>query len=277
MDKRVWKDLFFILVGSFCFALGINMFVIPINLGEGGVTGLSIIFYYLFHISPSISTLVLNAILLVIGYKFLDAKTTYYTIVAVVANSFFLHVTAGWAVPLHEQLIGVVFAGVIMGFGIGLVLRVGGTTAGSVILARIANKYLDWNVSYALLFFDLIVVVFTYFVIGAEKLMFTVAMLYIGTKVMDYVIEGINTKKAVTIISESKDEIATEINTTLERGVTILNGRGNYTKESKEILYAVINKQELLRLKKIIRRIDPQAFVIVHDVRDVFGKGFMDI
>lgn len=277
MDKRVWKDLFFILVGSFCFALGINMFVIPISLGEGGVTGLSIIFYYLFHISPSISTLVLNAILLVIGYKFLDAKTTYYTIVAVVANSFFLHITAGWAVPLHEQLIGVVFAGVIMGFGIGLVLRVGGTTAGSVILARIANKYLDWNVSYALLFFDLIVVVFTYFVIGAEKLMFTIAMLYIGTKVMDYVIEGINTKKAVTIISESKDEIATEINMTLERGVTILNGRGNYTKESREILYAVINKQELLRLKKIIRRIDPQAFVIVHDVRDVFGKGFMDI
>lgn len=273
----MWKDLFFILVGSFCFALGINMFVIPISLGEGGVTGLSIIFYYLFHISPSISTLVLNAILLVIGYKFLDAKTTYYTIVAVVANSFFLHITAGWAVPLHEQLIGVVFAGVIMGFGIGLVLRVGGTTAGSVILARIANKYLDWNVSYALLFFDLIVVVFTYFVIGAEKLMFTIAMLYIGTKVMDYVIEGINTKKAVTIISESKDEIATEINMTLERGVTILNGRGNYTKESREILYAVINKQELLRLKKIIRRIDPQAFVIVHDVRDVFGKGFMDI
>ncbi|WP_416829388.1 YitT family protein [Ectobacillus polymachus] len=269
--------MLFIFAGSFCFALGLNMFVIPIHLGEGGVTGLSIILYYLFHIAPSVSNLVLNSILLVIGYKFLDAKTTVYTIVAVIANSFFLHMTAGWTIPLQEPLIGVVFAGVINGFGLGLIIRVGGTTAGSVILARIANKFWDWNVSYALLFFDLIVVFGTYFIIGAEKMMCTIAMLYIATKIMDFVIEGINTKKAVTIISSNKDEIATEINYTLARGVTILNGRGNYTQESKEILYAVINKQELVRLKKIIRRIDPNAFVIVHDVRDVFGKGFMDL
>ncbi|MTT33197.1 DUF2179 domain-containing protein [Terrilactibacillus sp. BCM23-1] len=270
-------NILFILAGSFLFAIGINTFVIPLNLGEGGVTGLSIILFYLFHLSPSISTFVLNGVLLIIGYKFLDKKTCIYTIIAVVFNSIFLHITAGWVIHLHEHLIGVAFGGVISGLGIGMVLKAGGTTAGSAILARIANKYLDWNLSYALLFFDLIVVFCSFFIIGAEKVMLTIAMLYIGTKVIDFVVEGLNTKKAVTIISDNKDEIAREINQTLDRGVTILNGRGNYTQASREVIYAVINKQELIKLKKIIRKIDHNAFVIIHDVRDVFGKGFLDI
>ncbi|WP_141430519.1 YitT family protein [Bacillus sp. 03113] len=274
---KLIKDLFFLLTGSFLFAIGINMFVIPLGLGEGGVTGLSLIFYYLFEISPAISNIVLNGLLLIVGYKFLDKKTMIYTIIAVASNSIFLHLTEGWSVELNESIIGVIFSGAIIGAGIGLVVRVGGTTAGSTILARIAQKYLDWNISYSLLFIDLVVVAFTYFIIGAEKLLFTILMLYIGTKVMDFVIEGLNTKKAVTIISSNKNDIANEINHRLDRGVTILNGKGNYSQESKEILYVVINKQELLRLKKMIKKIDPTAFVIIHDVRDVFGKGFLDI
>lgn len=275
--KKCVKDIAMILVGSFLFAAAVNMFVIPLEFGEGGVTGLSIIFYYMFEIAPWLTNLVLNAILLLVGYKYLDKKTTIYTVVAVASNSLFLHLTTTWVVNVHELIIGSIFAGIIIGIGIGLVLRAGGTTAGSAILGRIANKYLDWNVSYAILFFDLIVVFASYFIIGAEKLMFTIVMLYVATKVMDFVIEGLNTKKAVTIISSFKDDIAEEINHTLDRGVTILNGRGHYSKESKEILYAVIQKQELMRLKKIIKKIDRDAFVVVHDVRDVFGEGFVNI
>ncbi len=275
--KKCVKDIVMILIGSFLFAVAVNMFVIPLEFGEGGVTGLSIIFYYLFEVAPWLTNLVLNAILLLVGYKYLDKKTTIYTVVAVASNSLFLHLTTTWVVNIHELIIGAIFAGIIIGVGIGLVLRAGGTTAGSAILGRMANKYLDWNVSYAILFFDLIVVFASYFIIGAEKLMLTIVMLYVATKVMDFVIEGLNTKKAVTIISSCKDDIAEEINHTLDRGVTILNGRGHYSKESKEILYAVIQKQELMRLKKIIKKIDRNAFVVVHDVRDVFGEGFMHI
>ncbi|RYM06630.1 YitT family protein [Sporolactobacillus sp. THM7-7] len=277
MLKRKSIDLLFILVGSFLFAISINALIIPLGLGEGGVTGLSIIFYYLFHLSPSISTFVLNGILLMIGYKFLDRKTIIYTIIAVTTNSLFLHMTSGWVLHLHESWIGVVFGGVLSGLGVGMILHVGGTTAGSVILGRIANKYLDWSVSYATLFFDILVVFASFFLIGAEKVMLTIAMLYVGAKVMDFVVEGWNTRKAVTIISSMKAEIASEINDKLERGVTLLHGQGNYSKESKDILYVVINKQELLKLKKIIKRHDPKAFVIIHDVRAVFGKGFLNI
>ncbi|MBE5098118.1 MULTISPECIES: YitT family protein [Priestia] len=274
MSKTV-KDVIFLLIGSFVFSLAVNMFVIPIGLGEGGVTGISIILYYTTHLSTGVTNFILNGILLIVGYKFLEKKTIGYTMITIIATSIFLHVTEGWGLHLHEELIGMVFAGVLLGVGIGMILRVGGTTAGSAIIARILNNFLNWKVSHALLIVDLLVVLASYFIIGIEKLLFTIVMLYITTKVIDFVIEGFDAKKAVTVISSNKNEVADQINEQLDRGVTILNGRGNYTKESKEILYVVINKQELIKLKKLIKKIDDEAFVIVHDVRDVIGKGFL--
>lgn len=274
MSKTV-KDVIFLLIGSFVFSLAVNMFVIPIGLGEGGVTGISIILYYTTHLSTGVTNFILNGILLIVGYKFLEKKTIVYTMITIIATSIFLHVTEGWGLHLHEELIGMVFAGVLLGVGIGMILRVGGTTAGSAIIARILDKFLNWKVSRALLIVDLLVVLASYFIIGIEKLLFTIVMLYITTKVIDFVIEGFDAKKAVTVISSNKNEVADQINEQLDRGVTILNGRGNYTKESKEILYVVINKQELIKLKKLIKKIDDEAFVIVHDVRDVIGKGFL--
>ncbi|ASR49082.1 hypothetical protein B4V02_21480 [Paenibacillus kribbensis] len=276
MKKRL-ADIAFIIVGAFFFALAVNLYVIPNEFGEGGVVGVTIILYYLFHWSPSVVNLVINGLLLIIGYKFLDARTTLYTVIAVAFNSLFLHLTADWRIDSHEPTINAVFAGVLVGIGIGLIVRVGGTTAGTVILARIANKYLDWNISYALLFFDLIVAFSSYFIIGPEKLMLTIVILYVGTKVMDFMIEGLNPKKAVMIISEHQDKIAEMVVTQMDRGVTVLSGHGYYTKNPKEVLYIVISKQEVSALKKIVKAVDTAAFITIHDVRDVFGEGFLDI
>ncbi|QNR68177.1 YitT family protein [Paenibacillus peoriae] len=276
MKKNI-ADIAFIILGAFFFALAVNLFVIPNEFGEGGVTGVTIILYYLFQWSPSIVNLVINGLLLIVGYKFLDKRTTLYTIIAVAFNSLFLHLTVNWRIDSHEPTINAVFAGVLVGVGIGLIVRVGGTTAGTVILARIANKYLDWNISYGLLFFDLIVAFSSYFIIGPEKLMLTIVILYVGTKVMDFMIEGLNPKKAVMIISEHQDKIAEMVITKMDRGVTVLSGHGYYTKNPKEVLYIVISKQEVSALKKIVKAIDTAAFITIHDVRDVFGEGFLDI
>ncbi|MMZ52383.1 hypothetical protein D1872_141480 [compost metagenome] len=275
--KKSIADIVFIILGAFFFALAVNLFVIPNEFGEGGVTGVTIILYYLFQWSPSIVNLVINGLLLIVGYKFLDKRTTLYTIIAVAFNSLFLHLTVNWRIDSHEPTINAVFAGVLVGVGIGLIVRVGGTTAGTVILARIANKYLDWNISYGLLFFDLIVAFSSYFIIGPEKLMLTIVILYVGTKVMDFMIEGLNPKKAVMIISEHQDKIAEMVITKMDRGVTVLSGHGYYTKNPKEVLYIVISKQEVSALKKIVKAIDTAAFITIHDVRDVFGEGFLDI
>lgn len=107
--------------------------------------------------------------------------------------------------------------------------------------------------------------------------MLTIIMLYVGTKVMEFVIEGVNPKKAVTIISNYPAEIADQVNEQLNRGVTVLSGHGYYTKENKEILYIIINKQEVVKLKKIVKQTDEDAFITIHDVRDVFGEGFIHL
>lgn len=276
MKKRI-IDIIFLIIGSLIFALSINLFVIPNELGEGGVTGLTIIFYYMFEWSPGLVNLILNSFLLVVGYRFLGKTTTVYTIITILFFSLFLHLTESWNVDSNEIIINAIFGGVFAGVGIGLIIRVGGTTAGTAILASITNKYLGWSISYGLLFFDLIVVMGSYFIIGVEKVMLTVLMLYIGTKVMEFIIEGLNPKKAATIITKNPDEIAEQVNLSIGRGVTVFSGHGYYTKDTKEILYIVISKQEVIKLKKIVKATDKDAFVAIHDVRDVFGEGFMDI
>ncbi len=276
MKKRL-VDFVMLAVGALMFALSINLFAIPNEFGEGGVTGVTIILYYLYEWSPGLVSLILNSFLLIIGYKFLDRTTVAYTVVAVLLLSLFLHLTEGMRIESHEIVVNAIFGGVLGGVGIGIIIRAGGTTAGSVILARIAHKYLDWNVSYALLFFDLIVVLGSYFIIGAQAVMLTVVMLYIATKVMDFIIEGLNPKKAVTIISKEHARIADQVNSLMDRGVTVLHGHGYYTKTEKQILYIVISKQELSTLKRIVKASDKDAFITIHDVRDVFGEGFIEL
>jgi uncharacterized membrane-anchored protein YitT (DUF2179 family) len=277
MIKKLTHDLFYLVLGAFLFALAVNVFVIPNELGEGGVTGVSIILYYVFQWSPSLVNLIVNALLLVFGYRFLDKKMIIYTIIAVLLNSVFLHLTHDWNIQSDEMIVNAIFGGILVGTGIGMIIRVGGSTAGTTILAKIANKYLHWNISYALLFFDLIVVFSSFFIIGTEKLMLTIIMLYVGTKVMDFIIEGLNPKKAVTIISMQQDKIAEQVNLIMDRGVTVLQGKGYYSQEPKEVLYIVISKQEVSTLKKIVENADKDAFLTIHDVRDVFGEGFVEL
>lgn len=273
--SRTIRDLLLVIIGAFIFSAGVNAFVIAGDLGEGGVTGLAIVLYYAFHWSPAVINFVVNAVLIAIGYKFLSKRSMYLTIVATILISVFLSLTQTWQVKSDDVIINAVFGGFSVGLGIGIIVLAGGTTAGTTILARIANKYLDVSTPYALLFFDLIVVLISLTVIPLDRALLTVISLYVGTKVMDFVIEGLNPKKAVTIISKEPDRIAKMIDEDIGRGVTILNGRGYFSKQETDVLYAVISKTQLSRTKRLIRQIDHSAFVVVHDVRDVYGNGFL--
>ena len=274
MNKTI-RDIILVMIGSFIFSAGINAFVISGNLGEGGVTGIAIVLYYAFHISPGITNFVLNVILIIVGYKYLSKRSTYLTIFATVLISIFLGLTETWHVETGNVVINAVFGGTCVGLGIGIIVLAGGTTAGTVILARIVNKYLDISTPYALLFFDLIVVLISLTEIPLVKCLVTVMSLYIGTKVMEFVIEGLNTKKAMTIISSRPNEVAKAIDQQVGRGLTILNGHGYYTREEKDVLYVVISKTQVSRAKRIIKNIDENAFLVIHDVRDVYGNGFL--
>ncbi len=265
-----------IIVGSFLFAIGVNSFMIAGNLGEGGFIGISIILYYAFGISTAASNLVLNFFILIVGFKFLGKRAMYYTILTIPMTSLMLWITEDWQVQSGEILVNTVFGGLFIGLGLGLIIRIGATTAGTTILARMANKFLDVNVSYALLFFDVIIVTIGVLtVLTLEQGLLTIIALYVATKVMDFIIEGMNPKKAITIISEKPEVLGKMVNTEIRRGVTIMDGRGFYSKRDKDILYVVINKSQLTRLKRLIKKYDENAFVVVHDVNSVLGNYFI--
>ena len=274
MNKTL-RDIILVIIGSFIFSAGVNTFIITADLGEGGVTGLAIVLYYAYHISPGLTNFVLNALLIAVGYKFLSRRSMLLTILATVLISVFLGLTESWQVDSNNILVNAIFGGTCVGLGIGVIVLAGVTTAGTTILARIANKYLDVSTPYALLFFDLIVVLISLTVIPLPSALVTVISLYIGTKVMEFVIEGLNTKKAMTIISQKPDEVAKVIDEKVGRGLTILNGRGYFTKEDKDILYVVITKTQVTKAKRLIKQTDEDAFLVVHDVRDVYGNGFL--
>lgn len=274
-SKNTLKEMILILAGSFIFALGINYFAIPNKLAEGGIAGITIITYYLFEWSPGLVNLALNIPLFFLGFKVLDKRTMIYTIIGTIASSFFLAITESWGDPISDDtLLASLFTGVFVGVGLGLVFRAGGTTGGASILARLGHKYLGWSIGRSLFAFDLLVLMGAYFVIGREKVMYTLVAVFIGARVVDLVVEGMDARKAVTIISNSAVAISDKITHEMERGVTLLKGRGGYTRTDKEVLYIVINRQELPRLKQYVHQVDPSAFLVVHDVRDVLGEGF---
>lgn len=272
------KEIILIIVGSFIFAFGINYFAIPNRLSEGGIIGITIVTYYLFEWSPGIVNFVLNAVLLAIGYKLFSKQVILYTAISIVATSIFLQVTVDIGEYLNgDTLLAALFAGLTIGFGLGLIFRAGGTSGGSAILAQLANQRLGWGIGKGVLVIDIIVIVGSVFIIGQEKAMYTLISVYVGAKIIDIVVEGANKKTAVMIISNDPGEVLDQVTTKMARGITVLDGRGGYTKANKEVLYLVINKQEIVQLKKIIQQIDPNAYVTVYDVQEIFRKGYKGV
>ena len=164
--------------------------------------------------------------------------------------------------------------GVLVGIGLGLILRRGGTTGGVDMIARLGQKYLDWSIGRTFMIFDFAIIALSAFHIGREKAMYTLVAVFVGARVVDFVVEGLNTAKGVTIISNSAVSLSERITKEMGRGVTLLEGKGAYTGTEKEVLFVVVSRPELPRLKQLVHAVDPYAFVTVHDVRDVLGEGF---
>lgn len=273
--KKTIKDLLLLLFGSLIYALGVNCFTIPNHLSEGGILGITIVTHYLFHWSPGVVNFILNVVLLAIGYKFFEKRAFVYTLISIAASSAFLFFTENIDEPLtHDTLLASIFAGLLVGAGVGFVFRSGGTSGGSTILARIANQFLGWSMGKAVLFLDILVVSGSVFIIGLEKSMYTLLAVYVGAKAIDFIVEGLDERVAVLIISNSPEKVLANITIKMSRGLTVLDGRGGYTGQNKEVLYIVISKQEIVQLKTIIQEIDQNAYVTVHKVHEMLGKGY---
>ena len=248
------------------------------NLGEGGFTGITLLLYFLWEINPAISNIVLNLPVFLIGFKYLGKNTFIYTIIGTLSVSLFLEIFQVYSldIPLHSDMtLAALFAGAFIGVGLGIVFRNGGTTGGVDIIARIVHKYLGWSIGKSMFIFDLMVIstsIITY--LEYVEGMYTLVAVYIGTRIIDFMQEGAYAARGAMIISTKNSQIANSITKNLERGVTIIDGTGGYTKNVHKILYCVVPKNEIMRLKNTIQDIDPHAFITFTSVHEVLGVGF---
>lgn len=167
------------------------------------------------------------------------------------------------------------FAGVFIGVGLGIIFRFGGTTGGVDIIARLAQIHWGWSIGKTMFMFDAAVILVSWYVyLDHRSVMYTLVALFVGARVIDFVQEGAYAARGAFIISDHQDAIATKIALEMDRGVTVFKGYGHFTKADRSILYCVIAKNEIMRMKNIITSIDPHAFVSVSEVHDVMGEGF---
>ncbi|WP_281891021.1 YitT family protein [Paenibacillus sp. YYML68] len=279
------RNLLPITLGTAIYAFGLHYFIIANEFMEGGVTGVALLLNYIFGFPPSLTTLVINVPLFLIGWKYLGRQAVGYSIAGTFLLSFFLWmmelgIHAGLIVPFRtDQDIFLVsaYAGVTLGAGLGIVFRYGGTTGGSDIIAQIGHKLKGWSVGRLILVVDAIVLGMALFFIPKEKIMYTLVVVFIATKIIDIIVEGAYAAKAFTIITEQAEELAAVITSNLDRGVTLFPAVGAYSKRQKNVVYCVVARSEMKRLKDLIRSVDPRSFIIITEVHDVVGEGFKPI
>ena len=277
--KRILRALIEYLIiglGAFLVALGADIFLIPNQVVSGGVTGIAIIAHYIFGSPVGIVTLALNVPLFLAGVKWSGGVSTgVRTVFAVIVMAFFIDFLQPRVPTLtHDPLLYTVYGGILDGLGLGLVLRFQGTTGGTDILARMAKRFLNINYGVTLLITNVVILGAAGLIFGLEAAMYAMILAAVSSKVIDLVQEGEQSTRSVTIVSNKPAEIQQGIFDELERGVTILHGRGGYTAAERDVLLCVVQRNEISRLRRLIQTIDPDAFVIIGSVHEVLGEGF---
>ncbi|KGX87948.1 YitT family protein [Pontibacillus litoralis] len=277
MNKVKVNNILFILLGAAIFSFGIVHFNIQNNLAEGGFTGIILILDQ-FGLNISIMNLALNIPVFLVGWKLLGRSTLIYSIIGTLAVSFFLGVFQVYMIEIdlkNDMTLAALFAGVFIGVGLGIIFRSGGTTGGVDILARLVHKYWGISMGRTMFLFDALVITAAVIMyLDHIEGMYTLVAVFIGARVIDFIQEGAYAAKGAIIISNQSTTISTKIMNEMDRGVTILHGRGSYTGENRDVLYCVVARNEIIRMKNIIESIDPHAFVSVSTVHDVVGEGF---
>lgn len=271
---KLFRDISMVTIGSLCYALALTVLAIPNDLTEGGVPGAAILLHYAFDWSPGIITFVLTSVILIIGYKSLPKRAIGLSILTVPLVSIFIYLTENRVESLGDPLVSAVFAGFFIGIGAGLIFRTGSSMGGTSTIAIMLHKKYDFDMIRTIFVLDLVIVLSGLFIIGPLNVMYTVITLFIAKKAMDLIMDGLDPRKAVSIISNKSELIADEIIKVMGISVTVFEGYGGYLKEDRDMTYVIINKYQLMRLKKVVTSVDENAFVVIHDVRDVFGGSF---
>lgn len=281
--KPLWLEYLMIIVGTGLMSLAINSVFDASGMVTGGFSGIAIIIKAWTKglvnggIPLWVTNCVLNIPLFFIAWRVKGFSFIKKAILGEVSLSVWLAIQPVFHLAGDDLLLAALYGGVIQGIGIGLVFLGGGTTGGTDMMAAIIQKFLQhYSISQIMQIIDGAVVVVGMYVFGIHKALYAIIAVYLVTKVSDGLIEGLKFSKAVYIITEKPKEIAEMIMEDLDRGATGINAKGMYSGQDKLMLFVVVNKKEIVMLKEKVDKIDPQAFVIVTDAREVHGEGFIE-
>ena len=278
-DKTTITDIFMIAVGCAIYGISLDLISVPNQLADGGISGISLILRHFWNINMGLSTLVLNIPLILLGYRFMGKRLLAYTIWGTVCLSFFLWF---WrSVPIikqfnleHDLFLSAISAGLLSGFGLGLVFRYNGTSGGTDIIARICQIKFGISSGKMLLFCDAVVLFASLSYLDIKHMMYTLLASFVLSRVMDTVQQGAYTARGLLIISDKYEEIGKMIDLKLDRGFTYLKALGGYKQDEKRVIYVVVSPREIPAIKQLIRNEDPNAFISIIEVHEALGEGF---
>ena len=281
--RTLIRNYLLIIIGTALMAFAIASVLEPASLVTGGFSGIAIIVkQYTGHLIPggvplSVTNLVLNIPVFLIAIRLKGLRYLIHTLFATVMLSFWLSVLPVVPLAWDDLLLASLYGGILMGAGIGLVFVTGATTGGTDLIAALVQHFLrHYSISNILWVIDTAVVLVGVYLYGIQITLYAIIAIYLTSKISDGIIDGLKFSKAAFIITEKPEALAALVMEELGRGVTGISATGMYSGDSKNMLLCVVSKKEIVRLKELAKSCDPNAFVIVTDVREVLGEGFIE-
>ena len=271
---RILQRAIFIFIGAVLMATGLEIFLVPNSVIDGGITGISIMLAHIFGLPLGLFIFILNLPFFYLGYKQIGKTFALSTICGIIVLSFFTSLFYPIPAFTDDILLATIFGGMILGVGVGLVIRYGGALDGTEILAIVVNKKLPFSVGEIVMFMNIFILGAAGFVFSWDRAMYSILAYVIAAKTIDTVVDGLEQSKSVWVISEKNREIGEAILSRLGRGVTYLEGEGAYSGDNTKVVFCVITRLEESKLISVIDDIDPTAFLAIADIAEVRGGRF---
>lgn len=275
--ERTFTKVVLILTGALVAGLGINMFLEPIGIAPGGISGIAVVISYIFRgkLPVGVLTFILNLPLFIIGYKYIGRQFILKSVIGTALFSFMLDLTSSFGNLLKgdNKLLYALWGGAAIGCGFGMIFRGGASTGGTDIIARLMQKKINMmTMGKAVLWLDFIFLAIVAFVYKSiEAALYTGVAVFVASKVVDTIESGINYAKEVVVFTEQPEEMSKEIINRLRRGVSVIEAKGMYSKQKKYMVVCVVYNRQVTDLRKIVNKYDSNAFVIIKEVRETTG------
>lgn len=267
-------NLMIISFGALILGIGINSVVLPHGMITGGFSGMGLlVYYYTGILSPGTWYFILNLPLFILGWKFVSKRFFFYSLYGMTFLTVIIDFIS-FKIPIHDSMLAALAGGAIVGAGAGIIFRSLGSAGGNDIIAVILNQKFNVRIGAFNFFFNFVLFLFSFGTLDADIVLYSMAMSFVSSQVIDYFMSIFNERKMVLIISKYQNEVAQAILKKINRGATFISGKGAYTGESKDIILTVVNNYQLKRLEEVVFNIDSDAFLITDNTFNVLGKGF---